>query len=209
MRPDGGRETLEEAGTHSESLRLRASDLRQIVYCPRIVFYSYVTPVERVASFKMKVGQERHDVWEDLESRRTLKRYGLEGGSRRFGVWLQSDRLSLSGTLDLLISSGGSHYPVEFKDTPGGGGLHHRYQLAAYGLLVEDTYRTPVRSGFLCLTAQKRVVEVPFTPALRARVMRLMEEIRAIVRLERMPHGTRVRGRCRDCEYRNYCGDWG
>jgi hypothetical protein len=40
---------------------------------------------------------------DSLEARRSLKRYDLGTGERRFHVWLESATLGLSGKLDLLI----------------------------------------------------------------------------------------------------------
>ncbi|RJQ05562.1 MAG: CRISPR-associated protein Cas4 [Bacillota bacterium] len=189
-------------------MHLRVSDLKQFTYCPRIIYYSYVLPVERRTSYKMEVGSEQHQGLEELESRRTLKRYGLDAGERTFRVRLDSTRHGLSGVLDLLIKSGRDYYPVEFKDSAGGPALHHRYQLAAYCLLVEETFGAGVRMGFLYVIPQKRIVPVPFTPSLRQRVLALLSAMRGVVATERMPPPTRRRGRCKDCEYRNYCGDW-
>lgn len=187
---------------------LRASDLKQFLYCPRIVYFSYVMPVAKATTYKMEVGHEQHAILENLESRRTLGRYGLDGGVREFGVALHSERYGLTGRLDLLISVGKDRYPVEFKNSPGGWTLHHRYQLAAYCLLVEDAYGVAVRTGFLYVIPQNRVTAIPLTAAVRERVRVLLDGIRLMVRLERMPPATRRRGKCRECEYRNYCADW-
>jgi len=191
-----------------ERLALRVSDLKQFVYCPRVVYFSYVLPVEKASTYKMQVGREEHAALEVLESKRTLRRYGLERGERRFRVRLSSERYGLTGVLDLLIVSGRDYYPVEFKNAPGGPALHHRYQLAAYCLLVEESFRAPVRTGFLYVVPRKQVVPVPMTPGIRERVHILLTRIRTMVAAEAMPPGARDRRRCRDCEYRNYCGVW-
>lgn len=189
-------------------LALRVSDLKQWVYCPRIVYFSYILPVERKTTFKMAVGAEQHLQLEQLENRRTLARYGLDTGERRFRVSLSSVRLGLTGILDLLVVSKSGHYPVEFKDSPGGPALNHRYQLAAYGMLVEETFQVPVRNGFLYVIPQKRVIPAPLTPGVRGRVRSLLAEIRTTIAQERTPARMRIVARCRECEYRNYCGDW-
>ncbi len=201
---DGG----ERSDRGSTLLGVRVSDLKQFLYCPRVVYFSYVLPVERRATYKMDVGREQHEALESLESRRTLKRYGLDDGERRFRVPLVSGRLGLSGILDLLIVTGSGRYPVEFKDAPRGPALHHRYQLAAYCLLVEEAHREPVRCGFLYVIPQHRVVPIPLTPSLRSRVLEVLGRIRQMIRTEFVPPPTRRKGRCWDCEYRNFCADW-
>jgi len=197
----------EDRGT-LPTLLLKVSDIKQFAYCPRIVYYTYVLPVEKASTYKMDVGHEEHASLESKENRRTLKRYGLHQGERHFRVALESARLGLTGILDLLIVADGAHYPVEFKDATGGEALHHRYQLAAYCLLVEDVHRTTVRTGFLYIIPEKRVVPVPVTTNLRRRVVELMSRIRETVAAEKMPPATRRKAKCRVCEFRNYCQDW-
>jgi hypothetical protein len=45
-------------------------------------------PVERKATIKMARGKEAEFRLDALETRRTLKRYDLGSGERRFHVWL-------------------------------------------------------------------------------------------------------------------------
>src|SRR5215469_12082167 len=84
---------------------LRVNDLKQFEYCPRIVFYNTVMPVERKVTVKMERGKEEEVRLDSLESRRTLRRYQLGTGEKRFHVGLESARLGLIGKLDLLIVS--------------------------------------------------------------------------------------------------------
>lgn len=191
----------------SETWKIRASDVKQFVYCPRIIYYNYVVPVERKTTFKMEYGKEEHVRLDRLEQRRTLKRYRLDEGERRFRLRLSSERLSLEGMLDMLIISPGGYFPVEFKFTESDPGLNHKYQLAAYTLLVEDVFGVPVRTGFLYLVPGKRIYPVDITPNVRRHLFKIMGGIREIVLKGVMPAKNRIPGRCNDCEFRQYCGD--
>ena len=111
---------------------LTVTDLKQWVYCPRIPYYHHVMPVEIARTYKMQRGRDVEAAVEAMEKRRGFRRYGLERGERRFGVWLHSAALGLSGKLDLLIITEDACYPVDFKDTEGGVRYNHRIQLAAY-----------------------------------------------------------------------------
>ncbi|MDQ7795011.1 MAG: CRISPR-associated protein Cas4 [bacterium] len=188
-------------------LPLRVSDVKQYAYCPRVVYYTYVLPVERRMTGKMEFGAEMHLELDRLEKRRKLRSYGLEQGTRQFHVRLQSDRLGLSGVLDLLIVSPGGRFPVEFKYVRGRPSLNHKYQLTAYAMLVEDVFGEAVRVGFVYLIPVKEIVPLEITPAAREHVAKLLRSIRSLIRAERMPPPARVQGRCVDCEYRKYCGD--
>jgi CRISPR-associated exonuclease Cas4 len=191
----------------SALVALTVTDLKQWAYCPRIPFYRYVLPVERPVTYKMERGKAVQAAVEALERRRGFRAYGMKDGERLFGVWLRSERLGLSGKLDLLIRTPAACYPVDFKDTEGGLRRNHRVQLAAYALLVEETFRRPAPQGFLYLVPRKEVVAVPIAEPERAAVVQMLAEIRQMISREELPEPTAVRARCLTCEYQNYCAD--
>ncbi len=189
------------------AIELRVSDVKQYGYCPRIVYYQYVLPVDRVATYKMEHGKVAQIDVEALEKRRKLKAYGIEGGERIFNLWLRSRRLGLSGRLDLLIRSATGYFPVDFKYTEDLPRRNHQLQLAAYALLVEEHFRASVNAGFLYLIPKKDVVIFEMSPELKEEVRMMLNNIREMIRTERLPEPTPVRSRCHDCEYQNYCAD--
>lgn len=188
-------------------LQLKVSDLKQYVYCPRIVFYQYVMPVGKATTFKMEHGKTAEDTIDRLEKRRGLKRYGIDGGKREFHKWIASERLALSGKLDLLISASSGYYPVDFKYTEGGPYKNHIYQLCGYALILEDIYSCRVNKGFVYLIPREDAVEFEITDLLKTDAKSLLDVIREIISSEKMPQPTPARNKCIDCEYRNYCGD--
>lgn len=197
----------ESSGESAAPVPLRVNDLKQHAYCPRIVFYQYAMPVAKKATFKMERGKTIEPRIEDLERRRKLRRYGLDRGERQFQVWLTSARLGLSGRLDLLIKTPDALYPVDFKDTVEPVRYNHHVQLCAYALLIEDTFPVTVPAGFIYRVPRHDVSAVTMTENLRRDTVECLREIRAMIRTERMPPPTKLRARCTDCEYRNYCGD--
>src|SRR6266705_3495490 len=98
---------------------LRVTDLKQYAYCPRIPFYQHVMGFTGKPTYKMERGRDAQAAIEALERRRKLREYGLAEGQRRFGCWLTSERLGLSGKLDLLIETEDACFPVDFKYTTG------------------------------------------------------------------------------------------
>ena len=186
---------------------LRVNDLKQFEYCPRIVFYNTVMPVERKVTVKMERGKEEELRVDALESRRTLKRYELGSGERKFHVGLESARLGLSGKLDLMIVSPKGLFPVDFKYTRGRPHRNHVVQLAGYALLVEEDFQRPVETGFIYLAPVHQVVTVALTSQLKGQTLQRLAEIRAMIRDGMLPSATPVRARCEECEFRNFCGD--
>ena len=186
---------------------LRVSDIKQYQYCPRVVYYQYVLPVDRKVTYKMEKGKVAQEEIEELEARRTLGKYGLKEGKRTFNPWLHSPKLGLSGKLDLLIEADSELYPVDFKFTRGRPYKNHLYQLGGYALIIEDNWEKSVKKGFVYLIPQKDAVIFDVTNELKKECIKVMEEIRIMITEERFPDPPSHRSKCVDCEYQNYCRD--
>jgi CRISPR-associated exonuclease Cas4 len=186
---------------------LRVSDLKQYYYCPRVVYYQYVLPVDRVATYKMEKGTAVQGELEILEARRKLKEYGLKEGKRIFNPWVNSKALGLSGKLDLLIETEKEFYPVDFKFTKGRPYKNHLYQLAGYALILESDRQKPVNKGFVYLIPLRDAVVFDITDNLKQECLGTLEEIRKMIKEERFPAPPSHRSKCADCEYQNYCRD--
>lgn len=187
---------------------LRVTDLKQWFYCPRVVYWNYCLPVQKKPTYKMEHGRETHELLAALETRRSLKRYGLQNARRQFHVPLQSEELGLSGLLDLLlISEQKNYFPVEFKYTTGNIAMNHLYQLAGYALLIEETYGVQVETGFLYRVPLNRVSTVRLSPRLKEQALDALRAMQEMIYAERMPPPTPQRAKCIDCEFRRYCND--
>jgi len=195
------------SGLGGEELELRVNDLKQYAYCQRIVYYQYVLPVEKKATYKMERGKVAQEQIQRLESRRKLRRYGLEAGSRKFDIWIRSGRLGLSGKLDMLIETDSECFPVDFKWTKGGVQRNHLFQLGVYSLLVEERFGKPVRTGFVYLLIQEDAVHYPMTQELKEACRVALRDIRSMIREERFPDPPKERAKCVECEYQNFCRD--
>jgi len=184
------------------------TDVKNYVYCGRVPFYTTFLP-QRPTTVKMEAGREGHAHTVELEERRSLRAYRLKRGEREFRVRLFSERLGLSGLLDMAILLPDEVIAVEFKDMAGWLGLNHKYQLTAYGLLVEEHWNRPARRGFVYMIPQKKAHEVKITAEMRQAVLQVLVDLRKIIREELKPPPTRWRARCTDCEFRRYCPDIG
>ncbi|MBI3592742.1 MAG: CRISPR-associated protein Cas4 [Nitrospirae bacterium] len=188
-------------------IQLRVGDLKQFVYCPRVVFYNYVMPVEKVPTFKMEHGKIAEDKIDRLEHRRKLKKYCLSGGKREFHLNLYSPKYELSGKIDLLIKAAGSYYPVDFKYTTSQPHKNHIYQLLGYALILEDIYKCKVGKGFVYIIPKEDAVAFDLTDYLKDKTKDMLNEIRDMIASQQMSSPASSRNKCTDCEYRNFCGD--
>jgi CRISPR-associated exonuclease Cas4 len=191
----------------ASSLPLRVHDLKQWAYCPRIVFYNHVMPVDKKTTYKMEYGRTAEEAIEKLEKRRKLTEFGLAEGKRQFHVWCSSDRLGLSGKLDLLIDSEAGLFPVDFKASDQKVHQNHVVQLCGYALLLEDRFQRPVELGFVFLIPPEEIVPVELTLERKSNTLALLDRIRDAILRETTPEPSDLLARCENCEYRNYCGD--
>ncbi len=186
---------------------VRISDLRQWTYCPRVIWWTQVCPVGRYISFKMKKGQEKELRLQRLQKRRTLKSFGMKLGEVQTNVLLTSERLRLTGKLDMMVVQGDQRLPAEIKFTQGPARLNHRLQLAGYAMLIEEVFGTPVPVGFVIRLPDDEVDTIEIDDSLRELATQTIEAIRSTISMECMPAAVPVFGRCIDCEFRNFCQD--
>jgi CRISPR-associated exonuclease Cas4 len=183
------------------------TDLKQWAYCERIVYYHRVLPAIGKPTFKMREALAAQELIESLEMRRTLSAYGLEGARRRFNVWLSDEGLGLSGRTDLLLETQDEVAVVDFKLTSGEVGDNHRAQLAGYSMLAEAACGLPARVAFLYRIPDNRIFSVEISAGLRERVLAAVSGIRRMAEGQFCPAPTAITGRCKECEFANYCGD--
>lgn len=198
----------------SEGLKLTVGDIKQYFYCPRIVYFNYLMPEFRPVTYKMEEGKLRQKEEERLERRRTIARFELgqkEGirAEKLFNVRLESKSLGLSGLLDMALIMDKEVAPVDFKDGSFSMNyivaLHHKYQLAAYGLLLEETYRKNSLRGFIHCLEDRRTRSVTFSDGTKMFLKGKIRKIRNMILEEIFPQETPYKGRCRECEFRPVC----
>ncbi len=131
------------------------------------------------------------------------------------GAWtkvekpLFSRRYALTGKPDYIVEENGATIPVEVK--PNRTAPEPResdvMQLAAYGLLIEETLgRGRAAPPYGLFKYRDAVFQVDFTPDLRARLIDLMETMRRDSVARDVPRSHAEPSRCRACGYRAECG---
>jgi CRISPR-associated exonuclease Cas4 len=194
-----------------ERVIFTVTDLKQYTYCPRVVFYTYCLPLLRPTTYKMEAGIAAHEKAGKQERRRTLAAYGLEGGKRHFDVDVASQELGLRGRVDVVIEVGEGEerewVPVDYKQTTRRTGQHIRRQLAAYGLMLEETWGGTARRGFVYSLVTRKTEEIALTERLRGEVQGVVGAMREMVEREAMPEPPGSRRPCVNCEFRRFCND--
>lgn len=183
------------------------TDVKQFTYCPRIIFYERCLPHVRPRTYKMDAGRDAHEEEQTRAARRTLAAYGVPEGERHFNVALQSVHRSLTGILDEVVkTSSGEVFPVDYKLAKQVS-KHHKLQLTAYAILLEEASSVPVTRGFIYLIPTRESVEIAITAELRTEAEQVLAAITTMVTLEQMPEPTTNRNYCTACEFRRFCND--
>jgi CRISPR-associated exonuclease Cas4 len=196
-----------------DELLFEVTDLKQWMYCRRVVYYRYCLPEIRPVTKLMDAGIAGHADEVGREERRSLRAYGLTQGERAFDLGLRSVRLGLRGRVDLAIAVpdratlGAEAVVVEYKDSEQPAGPHFKLQLAAYALLLEEAWALPVQRGFIYSIPRRRAEVIPISGALRRKVQETVAALREMTLGERMPAAPPSRRPCVSCEFRRFCND--
>lgn len=200
-------ELSERSPVRSGDPVLSVNDLKQFLYCPRIVYYHWVMPLHPPATFLMQRGHHQEERFERLEPRRVLSRYGFQEATRHFGLEIIAESLGLIGKVDLILEGAARIAVVEFKATASKLAENWKVQLCAYGLLAEQRFHRPCPVGFVMLNDSDELVEVELSDRLREQTIASLRQARGLVMTQQFPEPTPVRARCSQCEFRNFCGD--
>lgn len=118
---------------------------------------------------------------------------------------LFSARYRLVGKPDYLVQVGEQIVPVEVKSSraPAQPYPSHVLQLAAYCLLVEETFGTSPTHGVIQY-ADKQFA-VPYTPALKAELLHTLSAMQRSFARGKADRSHGEASRCRACGYREVC----
>ncbi|MFQ5552684.1 MAG: PD-(D/E)XK nuclease family protein [Thermoplasmata archaeon] len=118
---------------------------------------------------------------------------------------LESPTHGLKGRPDLILRSDGGLIPVEVKTgrTPRGPLFSHILQVAAYCLLVEDSYGT--RPPYGLLRYGETVHEIDYTEELEDLLLSKLDEMRAVAVRGEAHRNHHRRGKCLRCSRRHAC----
>lgn len=164
---------------------LMLSSLSQYAYCPRrfaLIGLDHEWAENRFTA----QGTQNH---ERAHSGENEKRDGvkilrsLQLVSRQYGLW---------GVADVVEWHAGTPQPVEYKSsklpkTHKLGKYAEEVQLCAQALCLEEMFGCTISQGHIYHVASHRRRTVEFTPLLRAEVLRIAEEARALLQAGVLP----------------------
>src|SRR5580658_9360626 len=123
--------------------------LNQVTYCPRLYYLEYVESIMPLNEH-VEDGLFQHRRVDDPDLQHRPRKDGDIIHTR--SVQVSSEKLGITGKLDLVEEKNGAAYPVEYKrgsGPPGGNDLppfwdNDAVQVCAQGLLLEEELGVPV-----------------------------------------------------------------
>jgi CRISPR-associated exonuclease Cas4 len=192
---------------------ISVTDIKHYVYCPRLVYFDRVLHATPVFGSQQEDSKELHEDYVQKELRRKDAVYyspEFEAAEKFLFTALSSPSLGLQGNVDLIIKTArGEYVPVEYKNMNSDKGkvcMDHKYQLVAYGLLIEESYGTVVRRGFVDYIPEGLVLQFEITPTMKSHVKRVIGHIKRIIKDEELPPIRVAKQKCAGgCGHKQVC----
>jgi CRISPR-associated protein Cas1 len=186
--------------------------LNQLTYCPRLYYLEYVEAVMPMNEH-VEDGLFQHRRVDDPDLQHRTRKEGDALHTR--SVQLSSERLGITGKLDLVEDKHGTVCPIEYKrgnGPPGGNGQppywdNDAVQVCAQGLLLEEEFGTPIPRGILYYIGSKTRVEVQLDDDLRTKTLQAIRTTRELSDREAPPEPlpAELRHRCFGCSLATVC----
>lgn len=179
------------------AIEFTAEDFRQYTYCPRIIYFRYVSRIIPPLTYKMQKGQEYHN---DKIRRKTQSK--KKDTTIYYNQFLVDEELGLAALFDAIVEENNNYYPIEFKtgkihsEIP----KHHFMQLIVQAIILDHIYHTEVVKGEIRYGSEKRV-EIAITLADKLAILKKQFEMLIVVIEENLPPPTPHISKCQDCEF--------
>ncbi len=180
------------------------TDIREYAFCPRLVYYKNLLHIYERTTEPMMLGREVHDEQQIthliplLKVTKVLK-----------NVELVSKRLKVAGKVDyILVTKFNEYIPVDMKLSEpyhGTAQKHHKMQLTAYSLLIEEAYKTIVKRAIIYYLRARKTIIIPITDSLKAQAKEIIKNIYRILETNIEPKVPYIAAKCKSCNYLRYC----
>lgn len=119
-------------------------------------------------------------------------------------IWLKSERYGLIGKADLIESTDGHFYPIEYKRGKKGEWDNDEMQVTAQALCLEDMTGSPVTQGYVYYAQSHQRQSVKITPELRESAIATIGAVHSLLETGEMPPAIYSQ-RCTGCSLYSQC----
>jgi CRISPR-associated exonuclease Cas4 len=179
------------------------TDVKEYAFCPRLIYYKNVLHIYERTTEPMELGKEIHEEEPIAHLVPLLK---VKQILRK--VELTSKQLKLTGKIDyILITKFNEYLPVDMKWADPHyqtAQKHHKMQLVAYSLLIEEAYKTTVKRAIIYYTRARKTIIIPITYTLKNQAKEIIKNIYQIIQTNKEPI-VPYTPKCKNCNYLKYC----
>lgn len=119
-------------------------------------------------------------------------------------IWLKSERYGLIGKADLIESTNGHFYPIEYKRGKKGEWDNDEMQVTAQALCLEDMTGSRVTQGYVYYAQSHQRQSVEITPELREAAIATIQAVHSLLETGKMPPAVYSQ-RCQGCSLYSRC----
>lgn len=187
---------------------INPTDLKQLSYCPRFIYYSkYLNIPEQIQNrYKVQKGRTLH-------KNKTMYnidylRKKLNVISKKINAEVYYHKYQIKGIVDeILFLKDGTCAPLDYKYAKYNNIIYDTYkvQMVLYALMIESTYNVKVNKAYIIFTLSNNFsYELNITNTLKCKVVEDIQSYKNILN-GYYPIGTKYKERCKDCFYKNIC----
>ncbi len=186
---------------------LTVGDLKQASFCQRIPFFNAILHLSPPPSFMMEKGTTAEQELDREKLSAKLIQMGVMPKNIFYDYFIESRRLGLAGTIDILVQTDKCAVPIEVKYTETSLHENHIAQLTGYSLLLDDKFGIKTGQGMFLILPRFNFVKIAITDEMKHSILETMQGLRKTLQSEVLPVPTPFVGRCNCCEYINFCND--
>jgi len=125
-----------------------------------------------------------------------------------FRINITSNKHKITGILDCLIIQENKYIPIEYKQAKTQKGKphpHHKYQLVAYAIILDDIYNTITTKGYIYYHLDDKLIKININETMKNHVIKAINHIREMITTENEPLVRPQTPKCIACGYRRHC----
>lgn len=189
-----------------KSIKIAVNQIRQYIFCPRVVYFETVLGISVQKPYWVNYGTEYHKNMITLLKRNNLVRLGFKDGeyTLKTNVSLNTEDYNFYGIADGVLLKEDEVIPVELKMSTANINKSHEMQLIAYGMLAEKIYNKKFIYGIVVYGNRKKINTIN---AKKTELLSIVSEITHMINLGKIPNSSATLDKCMQCEYLNFCND--
>ncbi len=185
---------------------IKASDIRQFLFCPRIFYFYNFTDIRPVYPAYVGEGNRFHDKQSSLFNKRNFAKFHIKFNEVYQNLYLNDDKIY--GVADLIFVCDDEIIALEFKNQKNLNlNRGTKMQLIAYSLLASKRFKKPFYRVILCCENNLKFKIYQISGVDLAKFDETLSQMQNLLENEIFPDSSASPAMCANCEFKNFCDD--